>query len=384
MQVRKLTQKERPEAGLISTVSFHGRIDNMDERVARWEADTTENWGAFDDDGTMMGHIVNNRFQCYFDGHVVECGGIGGVSALPEYRESGAIRAIFASLLPEARRNGEVLSTLFPFRHSFYRKFGYETTCYGTNYEIPTNALPRIRHDGWIKMWRPGDPTEQYTALYAPFACRYNTAIFRDDARMASVHIKGDCYKDRYFCYLLGDSEGPSAYVAFQDSAPKLSVKDYAWNSRRGFTALLNFLSRFSADYSTVVLPAPSDIDLMSFMDNPYSITASPHRNFMARVINAEKALSLLKKPEGVSFTVKINDEMIPENNAIWLVRGDEATQTDAQPDITLSERAFSILAIGAIGLQEAVLRNDVEINGNEETLRRVFVRKPIYIADHF
>ena len=88
MQVRKLTQKERPEAGLISTVSFHGRIDNMDERVARWEADTTENWGAFDDDGTMMGHIVNNRFQCYFDGHVVECGGIGGVSALPEYRES--------------------------------------------------------------------------------------------------------------------------------------------------------------------------------------------------------------------------------------------------------------------------------------------------------
>ena len=192
MQVRKLTQKERPEAGLISTVSFHGRIDNMDERVARWEADTTENWGAFDDDGTMMGHIVNNRFQCYFDGHVVECGGIGGVSALPEYRESGAIRAIFASLLPEARRNGEVLSTLFPFRHSFYRKFGYETTCYGTNYEIPTNALPRIRHDGWIKMWRPGDSTAEYTALYAPFACRYNTAIFRADARMASVHIKGD------------------------------------------------------------------------------------------------------------------------------------------------------------------------------------------------
>ena len=201
---------------------------------------------------------------------------------------------------------------------------------------------------------------------------------------MASVHIKGDCYKDRYFCYLLGDSEGPSAYVAFQDSAPKLSVKDYAWNGRRGFTALLNFLSRFSADYSTVVLPVPSDIDLMSFMDNPYSITASPHRNFMARVINAEKALSLLKKPEGVSFTVKINDEMIPENNATWLVRGDEATPTDAQPDITLSERAFSILAIGAIGLQEAALRNDVEINGNEEMLRRVFVRKPIYIADHF
>ena len=76
MEVRKLIQKERPEAGLISTVSFHGRIDNMDERVARWEADTTENWGAFDEDGTMMGHIVNNRFQCYFDGHVVECGGI--------------------------------------------------------------------------------------------------------------------------------------------------------------------------------------------------------------------------------------------------------------------------------------------------------------------
>lgn len=384
MEVHQLSQKERPEAGLISTVSFHGRIDNMDERTARWEADTTENWGAFDDDGKMMGHIVNNRFQCYLDGHVVECGGIGGVSALPEYRESGAIRAIFAKLLPAARENGEVLSTLYPFRHSFYRKFGYETTCRGTNYEIPTNALPRIRHDGWIKMWRPGNQTEDYTALYTQFISRYNTAIFRDDARMANVHIKGDCYKDRYFCYLLGDAQGPSAYVAFQDSAPKLNVKDYAWNGRRGYRALMNFLSRFSADYSTVVIPIPTDFDLLPLLDNPYSITASPLRNFMSRVVNVEKALALMKKPAGTLFTVKVIDEMIPANNGTWLVRGDEAIPTDVRPDITLSERALAILVVGAVGLSEAALRDDVEISGNEETLRRVFVRKPIYIADHF
>ena len=172
--------------------------------------------------------------------------------------------------------------------------------------------------------------------------------------------------------------------MAFQDSAPKLSVKDYAWNGRRGFKALMNFLSRFSADYSTVVLPVGSDIDLMPFFDNPYSITASPHRNFMARVVNAEKALALMKKPDGASFTVKVKDELILENNGTWLVCGGEATLTDAQPDITLSERTFSILAIGAIGFEEAVLRDDVEINGNEEMLRRVFVKKPIYIADHF
>ena len=201
MEIRLLKNaEEKFQARLIAAVAFHMRMEDPAKAREESEKETDQHWGAFNDDGAMTAHIINNQFVSRLDGMEVRNGGIGAVSTLPEYRLDGAVKEIFRELLPYAYRDGEVISTLYPFSHSFYRKFGYETTCRGTNYEIPTNALPRIRHDGWIKMWRPGNSTEDYTALYTQFISRYNTAIFRDDARMANVHIKGDCYKDRYFC----------------------------------------------------------------------------------------------------------------------------------------------------------------------------------------
>ena len=46
--------------------------------------------------------------------------------------------------------------------------------------------------------------------------------------------------------------------------------------------------------------------------------------------------------------------------------------------------QALGQLAAGSVSLPEAALREDVRISGNEETLQRVFVRKPIMVADHY
>ena len=106
---------------------FHHRVEDIDAKREKMEADTREAWGAFDDDEnkTLMAHIINYHYDFLVDGVPVKTGGIGAVSTLPEYRESGAVRAIFNELLPQAYSNGEVLSSLYPFNHKFYRKFGY-------------------------------------------------------------------------------------------------------------------------------------------------------------------------------------------------------------------------------------------------------------------
>ena len=77
-------------------------------------------------------------------------------------------------------------------------------------------------------------------------------------------------------------------------------------------------------------------------------------------------------------------DDLIPENNGTWRVTETEAVRTEASPDMEVSIRALGQMAAGAVGFQEAVLREDVEIYGNEETLREVFVRKGVFILDHF
>ena len=142
MEVRKLTAKERFEANIISTVAFHMRMEDPEKTREESEKETVEDWGAFSEDGKIMARIINHRFEVEMDGQLIPSGGIGAVSTLPEYRNTGAVREIFGKLIPEAYRNGEVISTLYPFNHAFYRKFGYETVRWRNTALRKTSTCP--------------------------------------------------------------------------------------------------------------------------------------------------------------------------------------------------------------------------------------------------
>ena len=262
MEIRRLTENEHFEANLISCIAFHMHMEDREKAREEGRKLTTEDWGAFSEDGKIMARIMNHRFDSWVDGKLVPNGGIGGVSTLPEYRNTGAIRAIFDKLIPEAYRNGEIISTLYPFNHAFYRKFGYETACWRNDYEFAPAVLKGYRFDGTAEMWQPEDPVSDYTALYNRFAENFNLAVRRDGKRMLEEHLKGDCYKDRKFSYLLRENGTPVAYLIFQDirndPAAILSVLDLAWDGREGMNALLGFLARFSADYGTIRLFLPA------------------------------------------------------------------------------------------------------------------------------
>ena len=203
-------------------------------------------------------------------------------------------------------------------------------------------------------------------------------------------YIHGLYYENRYFVYLLGDDEGPSAYVCYQDvrgdSGANVQVKDFAFDGRRGFLALLGFLGRFSADYHEIQFTrVPTNLFLPHFAGNPYNTKRTPSVEFMVRAVNVPALLSLMKKPEGAEFTLEVfGDEFIPQNNGKWKVKGDQAEPFDGTPDISMDEHTFSQLIVGASNLYEASLRPDVTINGNEELLSEIFVNKPRYIADYF
>ena len=394
MLVRRLKEEEIREALIIAKVCFHSRTEDISKvEPDRFEKEA-EQWGAFDDDGTLIARIQNDRYQSNLDGKTVENGGIGGVSTLPEYRTGGAVRKIFEALLPEARKNGEVISTLYPFSHAFYRKFGYETLVHQNIYEMTPEVLKDYHFYGTAAMFRPGDSVTPYTELYQAFTAHRNLALRRNDEYMKEEWLYEDPYKSRCFSYLLSEGGKPCAYVIFQDLQhdPQaiLKVEEAVFRDRNGFLALLGFLSRFSADYGTIRLPLPTDIDLLSLIhsERSYSIKKSPRQDYMIRVVNAEKLLGTIRVPEGESFVIRVNDELLPGNCGFFRVTGGASgnlvERTEDPADLTVSEKALGQMAAGGIGLSEARLREDVEITGNDALLERVFRRKAIYIMDHF
>ena len=391
MDVHKLSAGERFEASLISTVAFHMRMEDPEKSREESLKAEVEDWGAFSDDGKMMARIINNRYDTWLDGQLIANGGIGAVSTLPEYRNTGAIREIFGRLIPEAYRNGEIISTLYPFSHAFYRKFGYETVRWRNDYEFAPEVLSGYRFSGTAELWKSGDPVSEYTALYNRFAAAFNLAMHRDDTMMLRDHLKGEYYRDRKFGYLLREEGRPVAYLIFQDirndPAAILSVLDLAWDGREGLYAILGFLSRFTADYGTIRMFLPACIELLSVIRCPraYDIRQTARQDYMIRAMNVQRLLEIIKKPDDSEFVIRVEgDAQIPGNNGTWTVRGGSAEPTEREPDLTVSIQAFGQMAAGCVSLEEALYRPDVTVTGNEETLRRILVRKPILVEEHF
>ena len=395
MEIRRLRPEELYEANLVSAFAFHMRYENPEKVREEAKEDALinpeGNWAAFSDDGRVIARIINHRFSVFLDGQRIPGGGIGTVSTLPEYRNTGAIRAIFEQLIPEASRSGEVISTLYPFSHAFYRKFGYETVCWRNDYEFPPAVLSTYRFSGTAEMWKPGDPVREYTELYNRFASGYNLAIHRTDETMLNDHLKSEWLKDRKFAYLLRENGRPVACMVFRDifhnPAAILSVEDIAWEGRTGMNAILGFLGRFTADYGTIRLFLPGSVELLSFLQSPlaYDVTQTVSQGYMIRVMNTRRLLETIRKPVDAAFVLRVEgDPLIPSNNGTWSVQGSQVAETEKSPDLTVSIQAFGQLAAGCVSLSEALYRPNVTLSGNEETLRSVFVRKPVLVEDHF
>ena len=189
---------------------------------------------------------------------------------------------------------------------------------------------------------------------------------------------------------MLYAEDRPLAYLIFQDirhdPAAILDVMDLAWDGAEGFRAILGFLARFSADYGTIRLFLPRDIELLNLIRSPqaYDIQKTSHQNYMIRVVNAVKALEAMRKPADCSFVIRVSDDLVTENNGTWKVTREGVEPTEEEPDLSVSERALGQLIAGAVSLREALCREDTVVYGNRETLERVFIRKPILVEDHF
>lgn len=389
MEIRELTPEERFDAELISTVAFHGRIEDLQKKKEEVLKEQAEDWGAFSDQGKLMAHIINNHYTVHFDGVQVPCGGIGAVSTLPEYREEGCIRAIFGRLLHRARERGEILSALYPFCQAFYRKFGYETVCKENVYTFAPEVLREYSFGGKAVMYAPEDNLQPYMELYTQFAARYNLAAVRSESMMRE-HLKGNCYQERKFTYLLSEEETSVAYLTFVDvkgeKGPHLKVQDLAWEGRKGFEAILGFLSRFTADYARIDLPLPLDIELLSLIHSwkAYDIEKRTEQSYMVRVVNVPELLKRLAVQEGTVFTIRVQDELLPENCGTWKVTHGSAEAVSEPPDLIVSIQALAQMTVGEVSLYEAALRSDVTVVNMSGTLSGVFVRKPLYMAEHF
>ena len=391
-----IKKEELLECQKIQSIAFVNSLDTaeLEKKLAGEPYPADPYIGYFNDENIITACMELPEYQAYYDGSPVRMVGVGGVASLPEYRFGGAIRQILLAALRRMAESGAVFSSLYPFSHIYYRKFGYETCQMSMEYEVPIENLAQFRYTGKARMIRPGEPLDGLKAVFERHFSRYNLAIRREDRHWKRLLGK-DPYKERVYTYLLEDGNGPGAYVILAaengSGFDKIgNVREIAFVRPQGLSDVLGFLYRLAAQYKTLRIPLPGDIPLTSLVEESHDLKVRHGNQQMTRVINVQKALELKRHCDGAAYTLRVHDDCLPENDGVFRVgcQGGRVTAEKlpetAAADLTVDVRTLAQLLLGFLSLDEALYKKDVQVSGNLETLQGVFVKRQVFLTDHF
>lgn len=129
MTIRRVTADERLTTSFpLAAYAFESsplgaaRVEQFRDYLPYNEGNTTL---AVEEDGDTLAAASAIPMRQNLRGVVLPMAGVAGVATHPLARRQGHVRTLLHQLLDEMRDEGHALSALYPFRPSFYARFGY-------------------------------------------------------------------------------------------------------------------------------------------------------------------------------------------------------------------------------------------------------------------
>jgi predicted acetyltransferase len=130
MKIRQIRHDERADLsipvqayGFLPSPTSAETVDTLRNNQQYYEHNVT--LVAEDDNGAILAEATAIPMSQNVRGTIYPMAGIAGVASLPLSRRQGHVRSVMLELLGRMRDDGYVVSTLYPFRASFYQRFGY-------------------------------------------------------------------------------------------------------------------------------------------------------------------------------------------------------------------------------------------------------------------
>jgi len=390
MEVRLIGKDDLLQSKKLSSVAFEFGID----LVADNENVLGRMYGMFDD-GRLISQMEVIPHEIYFDGHIVKSGGIAAVSTLPEFRHHKSVRKIFEAVFEQMKADDQYISQLYPFNFAYYNKFGYETAHERLSLKFNFNAIKHIERNNSCKYIEDHKNTD-LRDLYEKYASQHNGAYKRNDALWEKI-LSDNIYKKRHYPYIYyNNNNQPTGYFIFtpDNGAHDFLLTELVYDTPDDLTGMLGFIRNFEANYSFIAtnnLPSSEDFTLM-FPDQ-YGVERSYKFASMSCIADVKKVFEIMKYPldTGV-FSIEVNDGFQPRNSGVYRISYADGKALEVEQkqsgsaDITVSAKTLVKLVFGTDAMFSYRFRflDDLKIHGNFDTLQKVFVKKSVYLGDHF
>lgn len=283
-------------------------------------------------------------------GKLFKMGGFADVSTHPKARRKGYSRQLIQYAFEQLKNDGRVVSSLYPFRESFYERLGYATFPQSRKAIFETaNLAPLLQQDlgGEVEMVLSGEGYDAYHAFVQQMLPGvHGMAMFEDPQKESAS-------SNRTWLVLVrnrDDLVGVMEYSTKGDEMMNytLQVRRFYYKTSQGKYLLLAWLARHidQATKAELWLPVYEQPNTWFLDIRPKlePIFVAP----MGRVLDIAGIGGMAVGPG--SFTAQITDPYCPWNNSTWKFEGVNGTlevTPTSNAECSLSIQGLSALVYG-------------------------------------
>ncbi len=253
--------------------------------------------------------------------------GIGMVASAPESRRLGYTYDLLGGIFERLKQDGFVVSTLYPFKDTFYEALGYAKMPPTLTLELNPNSLSRISvPPGYSARREEGeDMLKVRRALHESMISIIHGGVMRSDLRWEEIN-RNFAQKAVVARNPAGAPEGILLYAikgygeghSWAETG-QISVIEFTWTSLDARDALLNFIYKHVDQIAKVTMViSPMHEDYYHWISNVYAPTLKSNSVSMARIVDVEKSFSDFNVEKLDTFLLEIRDSQIESNSGVF------------------------------------------------------------------
>jgi predicted N-acetyltransferase YhbS len=341
-----------------------------------------------EEDGRALAGVVGYRMRQNVRGLVHGMAGVASVASHPSARRRGLVRGLLGQLLRQMREEGSAVSALYPFRPSFYARFGFVgVPRYRTATFAPEGLGHLIRAElpGEVERRSMAEGFDEYAALTERLLTeRHGFALF--DATLTESFRD-----DEYWLALArvdGEVVGAVRYRIAQYGG-ELVAEHLLTTGPLGRALLLQYFARHVDQVAQVSVMVGTD-DVPELWGTDLAVTTEgrvdhPRRGGpMVRALDMAALSGTRVGPGDVTIEI-VDDDLI---GGVWRLTSEDGHLTVAKgttPAATLTAGGFSALLYGVLDPVEVFTRGLGQVSPESiAPLTSLFPRQMPYVFADF
>ncbi len=307
-------------------------------------------------------------------GKIFPMGGIASVASHPSARRKGYVKTLIKHIFNTFREQGVPVSCLYPFKESFYHRFGYVTFPQAKKILFDPQKLSPLLEmdlDGEFMLVKFGKGYLEFRKFLLDLQhVTHGMSLFTDANPEAAEDRESWLVFARHNHQIVGVMQ----YDLTGDIMDQhLKAYDFLFRNTQGKFMLLNWIARHIDQATQVELTLSPNIHGENLFTGITPEHAGLFRPPMGRVIDI-KGLAGLPSGEG-EITINISDPSCDWNNGIWKLEGSNGSlqiTSGTKPDCDLTIHGLAALVYGVYDPETFLLRGW----GNPDKAQQAILRQ--------